>query len=224
LVDKATSTATEKLAPGDRRGPVSSSKIANILSEHEREIARVFSPEEMYALPAGHRALELSNIERLRTGSGSDTAEKNGIIDRFLKTGLGRGVDFALRVHYGMLRTGGLIASARRLPATVLETGRQPQPREPITGNADWSMPAAPQPHSPSQGRSGWLPQTLRQPPQRCQIIVPLAIRYSALGLDWLSDFGRAAIAIVPHAGRARPAEAPFPRVQISRIHHRRCA
>ena len=70
-------------------------------------------------------ALDLSNIERLRTGSGSDTAEKAGIVDRFLKTGLGRGVDMALRLHYGMLRTGGMIATFRRAASGMTNHGAE---------------------------------------------------------------------------------------------------
>lgn len=118
LIEKATTGASEKLKPGDRRGPVSQAKLSAIFKEHEREMAKVFDPDEMNTLRAGHRALELANIERLRTGSGSDTTEKAGpIIDQLLSSPLGRGVEAALRIKYGLLKAGGLVSTARRLTA-----------------------------------------------------------------------------------------------------------
>lgn len=119
LVEKATTGATEKLKPGDRRGPVSQAKLSAIFREHEKELAQVFSPEEMNNLRAGNRALELTNIERLRVSSGSDTAEKTGLVDQFLSTGVGRGVEAALRLKYGLLKTGGIISTTRRLTSGV---------------------------------------------------------------------------------------------------------
>lgn len=119
LVDKATTGATEKLKPGDRRGPVSQAKLAGIFKEHEKELARVFNPEEMNTLRAGHRALELANIERLRVSSGSDTAEKTSLVNQFLGTGIGKTVEAALRLKYGMLKAGGVISTARRLTSGV---------------------------------------------------------------------------------------------------------
>lgn len=120
LVDKATTAASEKLRPGDSRGPVSQAKLSGIFKEHEKELAKIFSPEEMNTLRAGHKALELANIERLRAGSGSDTAEKTAaLVDQVLNTGIGKGVQAALRVKYGMLKAGGLISTARRMTAGV---------------------------------------------------------------------------------------------------------
>lgn len=120
LVDKATTGASEKLRPGDSRGPVSQAKLSGIFKEHEAELAKVFSPEEMNTLRAGHKALELANVERLRTGSGSDTVEKGAaIVDQILGTGIGKGVEAALRVKYGMLKAGGLVSTTRRLFAGV---------------------------------------------------------------------------------------------------------
>jgi hypothetical protein len=127
LVEKATTGASEKLVPGDRRGPVSQAKLSNIFHEHERELAQIFSPEEMNTLRAGHRALELANIERLRVTSGSDTAEKASLMDQFLGSGIGKGVEAALRLKYGVLKTGGIISTARRMTSGV--TGG-PDPNE----------------------------------------------------------------------------------------------
>jgi hypothetical protein len=119
LVDKATTGASEKLMPGDSRGPVSQAKLSAILKEHEKEMAQVFSPEEMNTLRAGNRALELANIERLRVSSGSDTAEKTSLVNQFLGTGIGKTVEAALRLKYGMLKAGGVISTARRLTSGV---------------------------------------------------------------------------------------------------------
>lgn len=123
LIDKATTGASEKLTPGDRRGPVSQAKLATIFKEHEKEMAQIFSPEEMNALRAGHKALELANIERLRVSSGSDTAEKVGVIERLQSTPLGKGIDAFLRLKYGVLKAGGLIATAKRLTAGLDDSG-----------------------------------------------------------------------------------------------------
>lgn len=121
IIDKATTTAVEKMRPGDRRGPVSSAKLSQIFNEHEQDLARVFDPEDMNGLRAGHRALELVNIERLRIGSGSDTVEKTAMFDKLMQTPLGKGIDGALRLKYGMLRGGGLMAIARRQMAGLTD-------------------------------------------------------------------------------------------------------
>jgi hypothetical protein len=115
IVDKATNTASEKLVPGDSRGPVSFAKLTKVFNEHEKELAQVFSPEEMNTLRAGHKALELANVERLRATTGSDTMEKSGYFDRLAATPLGKGVDAFLRLKYGILKAGGLRATARRI-------------------------------------------------------------------------------------------------------------
>lgn len=116
LIEKATGNATERLNPGDRRGPVSWSKLNNLFKEHERELAKVFSPEEMNTLRAGHRALELANVERFRVTTGSDSAEKmQPMFDQMLNSPIGKGVEAALRIKYGLLKTGGLISTGRRL-------------------------------------------------------------------------------------------------------------
>ncbi len=122
LVDKATTTATEKMLPGDRRGPVSPAKLANIMGEHETELAQIFTPEEMNGLRAGYKALQIANIERLRTGSGSDTTEKMKMFERLMNSPLGRGLDAAIRLHFGMLRGGGMLAVARRQAGGIPDT------------------------------------------------------------------------------------------------------
>lgn len=124
LIDKVTSGASEKLKPGDARGPVSQARLSTVFKEHEKELARIYSPEEMNTLRAGHKALELANVERLRVSSGSDTAEKSAaLIDQFLGTPVGKGVEAALRLKYGMLKAGGVISTSRRLWSNV--TGGQ---------------------------------------------------------------------------------------------------
>jgi hypothetical protein len=114
IVEKATSNASEKLKPGDRRGPLSREKFANLFGEHEKELAKLYSPEDMNILRAGNRALDLAAIERVRVSSGSDTAEKS-IVTKALETPLGKGIDAFLRVKYGVLKAGGLIATVKRV-------------------------------------------------------------------------------------------------------------
>lgn len=116
LTDKATNTANEKLPPGDNRGPVSFAKLSNIFGEHEAELARIFTPDEMNTLRAGHKALALANTERVRVTTGSDTKEKlaGNYLEQVMKTPLGKGIDAALRLKYGMLTGGGMVATARR--------------------------------------------------------------------------------------------------------------
>jgi len=121
IVNKATTTATEKMKPGDRRGPVSPAKLTQVFNEHEKELAKIFDAEEMNGLRAGHRALELSNIERLRTGSGSDTAEKIAVFDKLMATPLGKGIDGFMRLKFGMLRGGGIMAVVRRQTAGMTD-------------------------------------------------------------------------------------------------------
>lgn len=116
ILSKTETTATQNLPPGDRRGPISSANIRKLFDRHEDVLASVFSPEEMNILRAGQRALELSNVERLRLSSGSDTAQKLGeaAVNQFLQTPLGKGTEAFLRLKYGMLQGGGIVATARR--------------------------------------------------------------------------------------------------------------
>jgi hypothetical protein len=118
LVDKATNSNSEALVAGDRRGPVSSAKLSQIFKKHENELVQVFSPEEMNTLRAGHRALELQNVNRVRVETGSAT-QSNKVMDRMLESPLGKGIEAALRVKYGLLKTGGLISTGRRLTAGI---------------------------------------------------------------------------------------------------------
>lgn len=113
LVDRATNEAPEKLKPGDRRDPVSPAKFSKIFDKYEKAMAEVYSPEDMNILRAGNRALDLAGVEKVRVSSGSDTAEKS-IVDKALNTAVGKAADLALRFRYGVLATGGMIASARR--------------------------------------------------------------------------------------------------------------
>ncbi len=113
IVDKATTTANAKLKPGDRRGPVSLAKMTNIFNEHEKELAEIFNPEEMNTLRAGHRALELASSEGVRATTGSQTA--GNIVDMLSSTPLGKGLEAFARLKFGLLKAGGLKATARRL-------------------------------------------------------------------------------------------------------------
>jgi hypothetical protein len=115
LTKKVEQNASEKTAPGDRRGPVSRAKLNDFMQEYEKVLPRIFDPEEMNTLRAGHRALELSGYERLRVSSGSDTAEKGvSLIDNFLQSPVGKAAEVALRLKYGLLKAGGIVGTARR--------------------------------------------------------------------------------------------------------------
>jgi hypothetical protein len=115
LVEKATNTGSTALLAGDNRGPVSLAKLSKIFNEHANELAAIFSPDEMNTLRAGHKALDLTNINSLRISKGSNTVENKNIIDHLRNSPIGKGIEGALRVKYGMLKTGGLIATGRRL-------------------------------------------------------------------------------------------------------------
>ena len=118
ITDAATNTGSASLKPGDTRNPVSFAKLTNLMKDKgvEEVMARVFSPNEMNTLRAGHKAMDLAGIERLRAiRGGSDTAEKASMIDQFLQTSVGKGVEAAVRLKYGMLKGGGIIATARRV-------------------------------------------------------------------------------------------------------------
>lgn len=123
LVDKATTTASQELKPGDVRGPVSPTKLSQVFAEHEREMARIFSPEEMNTLRAGHKALELNKEANVRVTTGSDTIEKMGLFDRARNTDMGRAAEAVLRLKMGALKAGGVLASLNR--ATGGYVGRE---------------------------------------------------------------------------------------------------
>lgn len=119
LVDKSTTTATEKLPAGDNRGPLSFAKVQKLFNEHETQLAQVFSPEEMNSLRVVHKALEVQNLERVRIRSGSDTVEKlaQGNFEKFIESPTGKAFEAVLRLKYGMLKGGGIVAMGRRYMA-----------------------------------------------------------------------------------------------------------
>ena len=128
LVDKSTTTATEKLPAGDRRGPLSFAKVQKLFNEHETQLAQVFSPEEMNSLRVVHKALEVQNLERVRVRSGSDTVEKlaQGNVEKFLGSPTGKAFEAVLRLKYGMLKGGGIVAMGKRYMAGLTpEDGRR---------------------------------------------------------------------------------------------------
>lgn len=117
ITSKTETDAVQNMRPGDTRGPVSQAKLNDLLTDKGMAavLARVYSPEEMNSLRAANKALNLANVERLRFGSGSDTAEKSvSAINTFLQTPLGRGTEAAIRLKYGMLKGGGIVSIARR--------------------------------------------------------------------------------------------------------------
>lgn len=119
MVDKSTTTATEKLPAGDSRGPLSFAKTQKLFQEHEQQLAKVFSPEEMNSLRVVHKALEVRNLERVRVRSGSDTVEKllDNNAEKFLATPMGQATEAVIRLKFGMLKGGGIVSIARRYAA-----------------------------------------------------------------------------------------------------------
>ena len=119
MVDKSTTTATEKLPAGDSRGPLSFAKTQKLFQEHEQQLAKVFSPEEMNSLRVVHKALEVQNLERVRVRSGSDTVEKllDNNAEKFLATPMGQATEAVIRLKFGMLKGGGIVSIARRYAA-----------------------------------------------------------------------------------------------------------
>lgn len=119
LVDKSTTTATEKLPAGDSRGPLSFAKVQKLFNEHEAQLAQVFTPEEMNSLRVVHKALEVQNLERVRVRSGSDSVEKlaQGNFEKFMDSPTGKAFEAVLRIKYGMLKGGGIVAMGRRYMA-----------------------------------------------------------------------------------------------------------
>lgn len=118
IIDRATTTANQNLVPGDERGPVSFAKLTNLFNEHEKELAEVFDPDEMNTLRVGHKALQLANRDNVRaTRVGSNTAEN--IVDRLTNTDLGKGIEAFARFKFGLLKAGGLKATARRLASGI---------------------------------------------------------------------------------------------------------
>jgi len=124
IVDKATNETKERMRPGDGRGPVSPAKLSALLDAHGPALARVFTPEEMNGLRAGYKALDLANIEKLRTGTGSDTFEKVQMFDKLIQSPIGKGLDAALRLKFGMLKGGGFSAVLRRQMAGITDNSR----------------------------------------------------------------------------------------------------
>jgi len=128
MVDKSTTTATEKLPAGDSRGPLSFAKTQKLFQEHEQQLAKVFSPEEMNSLRVVHKALEVQSLERIRVRSGSDTVEKllQNNAEKYLETPMGKATGAILLAKFGMLKGQGLLSIAKRYGAGLTpEDGRR---------------------------------------------------------------------------------------------------
>ena len=116
ILDKATGTATEKMKPGDQRGPVSFAKLTQIFDEHSAQLAKIYSPEEMNALRAVHRSLGLAK-GGMQAGAGSTEAVTRlhrNIVEEFRGTPVGRAVEATARLKFGALTAGGKFAGIRR--------------------------------------------------------------------------------------------------------------
>jgi len=116
ILDKVTGTATEKMKAGDPRGPVSTAKIGQIISEHEDQLVKIFDAPEMNALRAVHKSLDLAK-GGLASGQGateSVTRLHRNVFDEFRGTPIGRGLEAAARLHFGALTAGGKFAGIQR--------------------------------------------------------------------------------------------------------------
>lgn len=114
LIDKTSTTAVEKTIDGER--PTSFAKLENMFNQHEKALAKVYSPEEMNALRDAHRLLKPMNNLRNRGTTGSDTAEKGLMGWKVLEAGL--------KARYGVLKGGGLLRTIR-IAAETLPNSRQ---------------------------------------------------------------------------------------------------
>jgi hypothetical protein len=116
ILDKATGTASEKMKPGDQRGPVSYAKLTQIFDEHSTQLAKIYEPDEMNALRAVHRSLGLAK-GGMQAGAGSTEAVTRlhrNIVEEFRGTPVGRAVEATARLKFGALTAGGKFAGIRR--------------------------------------------------------------------------------------------------------------
>jgi hypothetical protein len=109
LIDKTSTTAVEKTVDGER--PTSFAKLENLFNQHEKTLAKVYSPEEMNALRDAHRLLKPMNNLRNRGTTGSDSAEKGAMGWKVLEAGL--------KARYGVLKGGGLLRTIRIAAETL---------------------------------------------------------------------------------------------------------
>jgi hypothetical protein len=109
LIDKTSTTAVEKTVDGER--PTSFAKLENMFNQHEKTLAKVYSPEEMNALRDAHRLLKPMNNLRNRGTTGSDSAEKGAMGWKVLEAGL--------KARYGVLKGGGLLRTIRIAAETL---------------------------------------------------------------------------------------------------------
>ncbi|HEY5798470.1 MAG TPA: hypothetical protein VIU82_25995 [Bosea sp. (in: a-proteobacteria)] len=116
IVEKGQTTATEKLPPGDRRGPLSPAATRKLFNEHEKVLAEVFDPDEMNAMRVVQKALDLQKTEQVRVTSGSDTMQKlvQSGFNSFRDSVQGKAAEAVIRLKFGMLKGGGLISTVGR--------------------------------------------------------------------------------------------------------------
>lgn len=116
IIEKGQTTATEKLPPGDRRGPLSPAATRKLFTEHEKVLAEVFDPDEMNAMRVVQKALDLQKTEQVRVTSGSDTMQKmvQSGFNSFRDSVQGKAAEAVIRLKFGMLKGGGLISTVGR--------------------------------------------------------------------------------------------------------------
>jgi hypothetical protein len=124
LLDRAANNSPGQMLPGDERRPVSIAKLTQLFEDHRAVLAQIYTPEEMNALNAGHKALQLAEgARRQSAGGGSSTTEKalqqESLFNRLRDSALGRGVESFARLHFGAPETGGKIAGIRRALGNV---------------------------------------------------------------------------------------------------------
>ena len=103
LERQTTNTATGQTL--DASDPVSWAKSHRFFKDHQKTLARVFTPEEMNALTRVSRLMEPYTRLGIQATAGSPTAEN---LTEHL-----RPLEAVLRWHYGHLRTGGIMRSIR---------------------------------------------------------------------------------------------------------------
>jgi hypothetical protein len=101
--------------------PIVYNKLTRVFDDNRDALAKIYTPEEMSTLNRMHKVLADQNNLSRRATTGSDTVEKiRNAEDQVINA-----IETTLRLKYGVLKAGGLMATLRKSKRAIFgETGR----------------------------------------------------------------------------------------------------
>jgi len=124
---------TAHLVGQDGARKTSRASLDNIFTEHEKTLAKVYSPEEMNTLRQAHKLLDVAANLDVQARPGSDTADKMRDLTSFFSANSEkrkanmRMFEVAAKLKYGMLKGGGITRTMGLVLDSMANLSTKPQ-------------------------------------------------------------------------------------------------